>query len=82
MGNLASSLDMVIEELRRLRLELDSFQTRLAGLERDVSNLGVVSKRAHEASQENSNAILGISLLEEGRSAYRKPKRHTGSSYM
>lgn len=58
------------------------FQTRLAGLEKDVASLSLVSRRAFETGRDNSNTLLNISLLEEGRSAYKNPRRHTGSSYV
>lgn len=64
----------VREELRQLRVEMRSFQNRLAGVEKDISSC-VLSIR------DNSNSLLNISLLEEGRSVYRKPKRHTASNY-
>ncbi|CAM9104649.1 unnamed protein product [Sphacelaria rigidula] len=81
MGNNASIEYDLKAELRGLRMEMGSFQKRLAGLEKDVSNFGVILNRVHESRQENSNALLNLSLLEEGRSMYRRPKRHTASSY-
>lgn len=84
MGN-ASSLDedvvLLRDELLKSRSEISSLQRRVAGLEKDVSNFSVVLNKAHETSQANSNNLLNISLLEEGRSVYRKPKRHTASTY-
>lgn len=80
MGNIPT-IEIWREELQRLRAEMSSFQTRLAGLEKDVSKCGVAINRIHQTSQDNSNALLNISLLEEGRSVYRKPKRHTASTY-
>lgn len=88
MGNITSdmseeynAIQTLHTELKQMRLEMSSFQKRLAGLEKDVSNFGVILNKAHDTSQENSNALLNLSLLEEGRSFYRKPKRHTGSSF-
>lgn len=69
-----TTLENIIEALQALRVEMSLFQSRLAGLERDVSKCGVKIK-------ENSNALLNISLLEEGRSVYKKPKRHTASTF-
>lgn len=83
MGNTpSSSVEEVLRaELHQLRLEMSSFQKRLAGLERDVPQLGIAINACHDTSRENSNNLLNISLLEEGRSVYRKPKRHTASTY-
>lgn len=84
MGN-ASSLESEVvflrDELRKSTSEIHALQRRMAGLEKDVSNLSVVLKTAHETSQQNSDTLFNISLLEEGRSVYRKPTRHTASTY-
>lgn len=81
MGNTTGNNSVEVE-LNQLKLEMSSFQKRLAGLEKDLPKLGVNVTRCNEKVQENSNALLNINLLEEGRSVYkRRPKRHTGSSY-
>lgn len=79
--HLAQEVDLLREELRLMQLKMSAFQERQAGLEKDVSNFGVILKRVDEKSGNNSNSLLNLSLLEEGRSVYRRPKRHTGSSY-
>ena len=83
MGNIpGSSVEEVLRaELQQLRVEMSYFQKRLAGLEKDVSSCGIAINACHETSRENSNNLLNISLLEEGRSVYRTPKRHTASTY-
>lgn len=82
MGSSLSVEEEVLRaELRQLRLEMSSFQKRLAGLEKDVSSCGIAINACHETTRDNSNNLLNISLLEEGRSVYRKPKRHTASTY-
>lgn len=82
MGSSFSVEEEVLRaELRQLRLEMSSFQKRLAGLEKDVSSCGIAINACHETTRDNSNNLLNISLLEEGRSVYRKPKRHTASTY-
>ena len=83
MGNASGKreIDLLREELRLMRLKMSSYQERQAGLEKDLSNFGVILKRADETGRDNSNSLLNLALLEEGRSVYRKPKRHTGSSY-
>lgn len=88
MGNINVAMREALDEIKTLReevrlmqLKMSSFQERQAGLEKDVSNFGVILKRVEGSSRDNSNSLLNLSLLEEGRSVYRKPKRHTGSSY-
>ena len=83
MGNVSGKreIDLLKEELRLMRLKMSSYQERQAGLEKDLSNFGVILKRADETGRDNSNSLLNLALLEEGRSVYRRPKRHTGSSY-
>lgn len=85
MGNIPASFTDTIallrEELRHMRIEMGLFQNRLAGLEKDVSSCGLAINACHVTTQDNSNALLSLHLLEEGRSAYRRPKRHTASAY-
>lgn len=78
MGNIQSEFYEALCEVRR---EMNVFQSRLAGLEKDVSNLGVTITQVHGTCQDNSNHLLNLSLLEEGRSTYRRPKRYTASTY-
>ena len=73
--------ERLLEALRLLRDEMRIFQERLAGLEKDVGNIGVIVENTKRVSVDNSNDILNISLLEEGRSMYRPRKSHTSSSY-
>lgn len=77
-----NEIGLLKEELRLMQLKMSSFQARQAGLEKDVSNFGVILKRVEGSSRDNSTSLLNLSLLEEGRSVYRRPKRHTGSSYI
>lgn len=79
MGNTSSTSDL-FGILQAIRDEMNSFQTRLAGLERDVANFGVVLGKVQKKSSDNSNSLLNISLLEEGRSTYKR-KHHTASTY-
>lgn len=81
MGNVSSNdlrdqeINVLRERIRLLKCEIDVYQKRLAGAERDIVALTKVAK-------DNSAALLNISLLEEGRSVYsRRPRRHAGSSY-
>lgn len=81
MREIQHEIELLREELRLMQFKMSSFQERQAGLEKDVSNLSVILKRVDQKSGDNSNSLLNLSLLEEGRSIYRRPKRHTGSSY-
>lgn len=87
MGNIpgsftefTESVALLRQELLKMRIEMSSFQKRLAGLEKDVSKCGLAIRECRQTTDDNSNSLLNISLLEEGRSVYR-PKRHAASSY-
>ena len=87
MGNISAKeethdIGLLKEELRLMQLKMSSFQERQAGLEKDLSNFGVILKRVDQKSRDHSSSLLNLSLLEEGRSVYQRPKRHTGSSYI
>lgn len=91
MGNIMDTMSAIRQEharileiLKLLQKEMDSFQTRLAGLEKDYGNLELSIKDYREETDKNSRALLNISLLEEGRSTYRPKytkKYHTSSTY-
>lgn len=91
MGNIVETMSTIRQEhsrildiLHSLRKEMDSFQTRLAGLEKDYGKLELSIKHYREETDKNSRALLNISLLEEGRSTYRPKytkKYHTSSTY-
>ena len=91
MGNILEVMRVLRHEhtrifdiLRLLRNEMNLFQTRLAGLEKDYENVELSLQRNNSQIDKNSNALLNISLLEEGRSTYRPKytkKYHTSSTY-
>jgi hypothetical protein len=80
MGNVSGNetrdqeIHTLREKVRLLKIEMNNYQNRLTGVEKDVATLTILAK-------DNANSLLNISLLEEGRSVYRRPKRHAGSSY-
>jgi len=74
----------IFEILRLLRNEMNSFQTRLAGLEKDYENVETSLRENNYQMEKNSNDLLNLHLLEEGRSTYRPKytkKYHTASTY-
>ena len=87
MGNFVTKLQELSERSIRLQEQVRVFQDRLAGLERDLSNMGVEIGKVNRLAKENNGHLLSISLLEEGRSTYyggarKKDRRtHTASSY-
>lgn len=91
MGNKESRYTQEVENMKasnsQLREELRVYQTRLAGLEKDLSNFVIETRKVKTLAKENSNQLLSLSLLEEGRSTYVGKKRgkgmktHTASSY-
>ena len=74
MGIIREEHSRIFEILHLMKNEMNTFQDRLAGLERDFENISVTTEN-------NSTALLNLNLLEEGRSTYRKRRFHTSSTY-
>jgi len=81
MGIIREEHSRIFEILHLIKNEMNHFQNRLAGLERDFENISVTTNQTKLQSENNSTALLNLNLLEEGRSTYRKKRFHTSSTY-
>ena len=65
MGNIpgsftefTESVALLRQELLKMRIEMSSFQKRLAGLEKDVSKCGLAIRECRQTTDDNSNSLL------------------------